>query len=89
MGGKNQGLGSSNSCEQPNFWRTRSIEVHTFKPYLLGLGSHLSSNIYIYVHPIHTQCFLLWYLCFIISLLSGVSLRFMLILALYLTNKTD
>lgn len=57
MGGKNQGLGSSNSSGQPNFWRTKSIEVHTFQPYLLGLASHPSSNIYIYTPYTHAVLF--------------------------------
>lgn len=44
---KNQGLGSSDSYGQLNFWRrTRWTEVRTFKPHLLELGSHLSSNTY-------------------------------------------
>ena len=88
MGGKNQGLGSSNSRGQPNFWRrTRSTGIHTFKPHLLGLESHLSSNIY--THPYTHAVLLLQYLCFIISLLSGVSLQPKLVLASYLTNKAD
>lgn len=88
MGSKNQCSGSSKSHGQPNFWRrTGSIEVHTLKPYILGLGSHLSSNIY--RHPYTHTVLLLQCLCFIISLLHGVSLQFMLILASYLTNEAD
>lgn len=84
---KNQGLGSSDSYGQPNFWRRmRQVKVHTFNQVSWTLELTWAA---IHTHPCKHAMLLLRYVCFIVISLSSVSLELRLISASYLTNKAD